>query len=92
MVVERSTATVMSIAGHVSREMLEHYSHVRLEAKRRAVEMISQSGKAGGYVTNHATKRVRDDMAESLTVRKHWSGREDLNLRPPGPELSETYS
>lgn len=27
----------MSIAGHVSREMLEHYSHVRQEAKRKAV-------------------------------------------------------
>jgi hypothetical protein len=30
----------MSIAGHVSREMLEHYSHIRLEAKRRAVESL----------------------------------------------------
>jgi hypothetical protein len=30
----------MSIAGHVSREMLEHYSHIRQEAKRRAVESL----------------------------------------------------
>jgi integrase len=28
---------IMSIAGHVSRAMLSHYSHVRREAKRRAV-------------------------------------------------------
>ena len=28
----------MSIGGHVSREMLDHYSHIRLEAKRRALE------------------------------------------------------
>lgn len=27
----------MAIAGHVSREMLEHYSHIRQEAKRKAV-------------------------------------------------------
>jgi hypothetical protein len=53
---QASDQTVMSIAGHVSREMLEHYSHVRLEAKRRAVEMLSQGGKTGGYVTNHGTK------------------------------------
>jgi hypothetical protein len=30
----------MAIAGHVSREMLEHYSHIRQERKRRAVESL----------------------------------------------------
>ena len=30
-------ATVLSIAGHVSRRMMEHYSHIRMEAKRRAL-------------------------------------------------------
>lgn len=33
-------ATLMAIVGHVSREMLEHYSHVRQQAKRQAVELI----------------------------------------------------
>ncbi|HEY4739905.1 MAG TPA: site-specific integrase [Candidatus Acidoferrales bacterium] len=37
-----SEQTIMSIAGHVSRRMLEHYSHIRMEAKRAAVEAISQ--------------------------------------------------
>jgi len=37
---EASEQTIMSIAGHVSREMLEHYSHIRQEAKRRAVESL----------------------------------------------------
>ncbi len=32
--------TLMSIAGHVSREMLEHYSHIRLQAKRAAVDAL----------------------------------------------------
>lgn len=31
----------MSIAGHVSRQMLEHYSHIRLAAKRVALDAIS---------------------------------------------------
>jgi integrase len=35
---EASEQTIMSIAGHVSREMLEHYSHIRQSAKRKAVE------------------------------------------------------
>jgi hypothetical protein len=31
----------MSIAGHVSRAMVSRYSHVRMEAKRRALEEIA---------------------------------------------------
>src|SRR5215471_16671423 len=34
-------AAVLSIAGHVSRKMMEHYSHIRMEAKRKAVEGLS---------------------------------------------------
>lgn len=36
-----SEQTIMSIAGHVSRRMLEHYSHIRLQAKRRALDAIA---------------------------------------------------
>ena len=36
-----SDQTIMSIAGHLDRKMLEHYSHIRAQAKRRAVEEIS---------------------------------------------------
>jgi integrase len=32
--------TLMAIAGHVSKEMLEHYSHIRMQAKRQAVAAI----------------------------------------------------
>jgi integrase len=32
--------TLMAIAGHVTREMLEHYSHIRMQAKRSAVAAI----------------------------------------------------
>ena len=32
---------IMSIAGHVSRAMLSRYSHVRIEAKRRALDEIA---------------------------------------------------
>lgn len=39
---QASDQTIMSIAGHVSRKMLERYSHIRMDAKRRAVEALSQ--------------------------------------------------
>jgi integrase len=32
--------TIMEIAGHVSRQMLARYSHIRMEAKRRALESV----------------------------------------------------
>ena len=35
---------IMSIAGHVSRAMLSRYSHVRTEAKRRALDEIAAQG------------------------------------------------
>jgi integrase len=50
-----SDPTIMAIAGHVSRRMLERYSHVRMEAKRKALEVLAASSKAAGYDTNHDT-------------------------------------
>lgn len=32
--------TNIDIAGHVSKQMLKHYSHIRMEAKRTALESI----------------------------------------------------
>jgi integrase len=34
--------TLTAIAGHVSRRMIEHYSHIRMEAKRAAVDAIAK--------------------------------------------------
>jgi len=34
-------AAVLSIAGHVSRKMMEHYSHIRMEAKRKAIDGLT---------------------------------------------------
>ena len=40
-----SDQTIMDIAGHVSKQMLKHYSHIRMEAKRAALESIVQKTK-----------------------------------------------
>ena len=88
---QASDATIMAIAGHVSRQMLEHYSHVRLNLKRKALEGLATrrgnlEGNAAGYDTNHDTIQASDAGRTNVTCWKQWSGREDLNLRPPGPE------
>jgi hypothetical protein len=36
-----SDSTIMALAGHLSRAMLERYSHIRMNAKRQAVESLS---------------------------------------------------
>jgi integrase len=50
-----SDQTVMAIAGHVSPKMLAHYSHVRLEAKRKALDALS-GVVPGGVTTQSATQ------------------------------------
>lgn len=53
-----SDSTIMAIAGHVSRKMLERYSHVRMEAKRTAMETLANCSKMAGYDTNHDTNAL----------------------------------
>lgn len=52
-------STIMALAGHVNRKMLERYSHVRMEAKRTAMETLANSGKMAGYDTNAPPLNVR---------------------------------
>jgi hypothetical protein len=35
--------TIMEIAGHVSRQMLSRYSHIRTEAKRAALAAVGRN-------------------------------------------------
>jgi integrase len=48
-------ATLMALAGHVSPEMLAHYSHVRQDAKRKAVESITTYNPAAPSTQETAT-------------------------------------
>ena len=38
--------------------MFEHYFHIRLDAKRTVLEVLSQRGGRAGYVTNNVTKEA----------------------------------
>ena len=48
----------MDVRCHVSRHMLERYSHVRMEAKRTALEVLAVSTKRAGYDTNYDTNAL----------------------------------
>jgi integrase len=76
---QASEQTIMAIAGHVSPKMLAHYSHVRLAAKRSALDSLAQSRKAGsnrhsgqgGNVTKHATNGTNSRKASLYVIEKN---------------------
>src|SRR5690348_3822533 len=68
---QASDRTIMSIAGHVSQQMLAHYSHVRVEAKRKAQDALAIGVKAEGYDTNHDTKQSEAAILSSQALEKN---------------------
>ena len=62
-----SDSTIMAIAGHVSRRMLERYSHVRMEAKRKAMEALAASTRMVGYDTNCDTNHNPEGRSHCLS-------------------------
>jgi hypothetical protein len=62
---------IMSIAGHVSRAMLSRYSHVRMEAKRRALDEIAARQRAADEQRRgDAERREQDAVLSQSAVRK----------------------
>jgi hypothetical protein len=61
----------MSIAGHVSQRMLAHYSHVRIEAKRKALDVLAAGPKSEGYVTKQVTKQADVAILSSQISEKN---------------------
>ncbi len=75
---QASDSTVMAIAGHVSPKMLQHYSHVRIQAKRTALDALATrrtdqqtlAGQTRGYDTNNDTKQVRGERVIPQVIEK----------------------
>ncbi len=76
---QASDQTIMAIAGHVSPKMLAHYSHVRIEAKRRALDALAgKSGERankwrsqeGSYVTKNVTIELPEDLSNPEVIEK----------------------
>ena len=60
----------MSIAGHVSRAMLSRYSHVRMEAKRRALDEIAARQRAADEMRQEAAKQQQTAaVSQSVVVQ-----------------------
>ena len=59
---------IMSIAGHVSRAMLSRYSHVRMEAKRRALDEIAARQRAADAKRQKEAERQQQAAVVSEDV------------------------
>jgi integrase len=67
--------TIMDIAGHVSRQMLSRYSHIRMEAKRRALESVGTKETGSEATTQSATPTNGENgLPSNLIVVGHKTG------------------
>jgi len=62
---------IMSTAGHVSRAMLSRYSHVRMEAKRRALDEIATRQRAADAKRQKEAEPQQQDAVASQPALIH---------------------
>ncbi len=87
-----SDAATMSIAGQFSQRMLAHYSHVRLDAKRKALDALS--GGVAGVVTSQSTSQksgVPSQLIEKNGGADETRTRDLLRDRLSGSNLNACY-
>jgi hypothetical protein len=76
----------MAIAGHVSPKMLDHYSHVRMQAKRQALDSLSEkasvTSKEAQSAMGYGTKNVTNSKPERVPFSqvKRMAGTTRLEL------------
>ena len=78
--------TIMDIAGHVSRQMLKHYSHIRMEAKREALNAVwKKQEESENNKKSKEAKGAQDCSPQSTDAQKTEGGslQKSLQLRVP---------
>ena len=60
------------LAGHVSRAMMERYSHIRMEAKRRPWTTLSGTDFEPGVAQNWAQFFVSEKSDEAKSIENKW--------------------
>ncbi len=76
-----SEATIANLMGHSDPQTTRRYTHATDRAKRAALEAVRLR-----FCHNPATKQERPPLQVAVIALINWSGREDSNLRPHGPE------
>jgi hypothetical protein len=66
--------TIMDIAGHVSRQMLKHYSHIRMQAKRAALEAVCKNQQEAENSKNEEDANRAQDCSPNSTGAQKTEG------------------
>jgi hypothetical protein len=82
---QASEQTIMSIAGHVSKRMLEHYSRIRTDARRAALDAIAQGPKQAIFeaAVHQNVHQLEESVSEASAKPELIGGRE--GVRTPDP-------
>jgi len=87
----------MDIAGHVSKRMLRHYSHIRMEAKRTALESIvgKQTTSAANEAKESRSANGEQSVGYPHRAQGYKEGREIESKRrmecPESPAITQHF-
>jgi hypothetical protein len=79
---QASDSTVMALAGHVSRAMMERFSHIRMEAKRLAVDHLSGTDFEPAVARNWAQFFVSEKSEEANLLKRSGEPRRTRTSNP----------
>jgi hypothetical protein len=69
-----SDETIMSIAGHIDRRMMSHYSHIRRQARRAALEQLGKQNFSEGHNQGTVAPESVQRGAEPFSHLKRMAG------------------
>ena len=72
----------MALAGHVSRAIMERYSHIHTEAKRRAVDTLSGADVEPGVAQNWVQFFVSEKSEEANLLKRSGEPRRTRTSNP----------
>jgi len=64
-----SDRMIQDLAGHVSNQMVKHYSHLRTEAKRRAIEALPKKAQSVQGAVDRETAGSNGVVQDSVQVK-----------------------
>jgi hypothetical protein len=96
---QNSDETIMSLAGHIDRRMMTHYSHIRRDAKREAVKGLSKRNPCPAWDTVQTTVQSAEKptfSSQSLSQVFEKNGGDDgtrtRGLCRDRAEITSTYN
>ena len=72
---QANDSIIREIAGHVSPKMLAHYSHARMETKRKALDALSGGSSGGSYGRNSDTNSPAESIVQPQVTEQQYENK-----------------